>query len=93
MQVAADKITTMDNDSKLRLNFNAQKVFLVLGSSSGKPISITLLLNGKPVAPNGTIVVDRHTLYQLIDQKTAANGLLEIQVNDPGLEAYAFTFG
>jgi cytochrome c biogenesis protein CcdA/thiol-disulfide isomerase/thioredoxin len=92
-QVAADKITSMSNDAKLRLNFNAQKVFLVLGSSSGKPISITLLLNGKPITPNGTIVVDRHTLYQLVDQKTAANGLLEIQVNDPGLEAYAFTFG
>lgn len=92
-QVAADRITTMGNDSKLRLNFNAQKIFLVLGSSSGKPMSITLLLNGKPVTPNGTIVVDRHTLYQLVDQKTAESGLLEIQVNAPGLEAYAFTFG
>lgn len=92
-QVAADRITSMSNDAKLRLNFNAQKVFLVLGSSSGKPITITLLLNGKPITPNGTIVVDRHTLYQLVDQKAAANGLLEIQVSGPGLEAYAFTFG
>ena len=66
---------------------------LILTSNSGKPMSITLLLNGKPVTPNGTIVVDRHTLYQLIDQKAATNGLLEIQVSGPGLEAYAFTFG
>jgi cytochrome c biogenesis protein CcdA/thiol-disulfide isomerase/thioredoxin len=89
-QVAADKITSMSNDAKLRLNFNAQKVFLVLGSNSGKPISISLLLNGKPV---NTLSIDRHTLYQLIDQKTAPNGLLEIQVSAPGLEVYAFTFG
>lgn len=89
-QVSADKITSMSNDAKLRLNFNAEKVFLVLGSNSSKPISITLLLNGKPL---NTVLVDRHTLYQLVDQKTAANGLLEIQVSAPGVEAYAFTFG
>lgn len=92
-QVAEDKITSMGNNAKLRLNFNAQKVFLVLGSSTGKPISISLLLNGKPATPNGTILIDGHTLYQLVDQKTVANGLLEIQVSEPGLEAYAFTFG
>ena len=80
----------MDSNAKIRLNFNAQKVFMVLGSNTGKPISISLVLNGKPLKQ---LIVDRHTLYQLLDLKTAANGLLELKVNQPGLEAYTFTFG
>ena len=43
--------------------------------------------------PRGVVTVDRNTLYELIDQKTPKNSLLEIETDAPGLEAYAFTFG
>ena len=59
-----------------------------------------ITLNGKPVAgsagkdaPGGTVTVARNTLYELIDQHDMKNGLLEIRADQPGLEAYAFTFG
>lgn len=89
-QVNEDKIVSMGSNAKIGLNFNAQKVFMVLGSNTGKPISVSLVLNGKPLKQ---LLVDRHALYQLLDFKTAANGLLELSVNQPGLEAYTFTFG
>lgn len=89
-QVNEDKIVSRGSNAKIRLNFNAQKVFMVLGSNTGQPISVSLVLNGEPLKQ---LVVDRHTLYQLLDLKTAANRLLELKVNQPGLEAYTFTFG
>lgn len=39
------------------------------------------------------LIIERNTLYELIDQKTPGKGVLEILSDSPGLEAYAFTFG
>ncbi|HEY0664901.1 MAG TPA: cytochrome c biogenesis protein DipZ, partial [Gallionella sp.] len=78
----------------------ARKVFLVLGTASGKPVRVTVRLNGAAAgnhagrdAPSGELVVGRNTLYELIDQQTMQDGLLELRADEPGLEAYAFTFG
>ncbi len=99
-KVETQKIIAADAGAALRLNFKARRVFLVLGSASGKPVRISLKLNGEAVggnagkdAPAGMLSVGRHTLYELIDQKTPKNSLLEIHSDAPGLEAYAFTFG
>ncbi len=98
--VSAEKIVADAKGAALRLNFNARRVFLVLGTASGKPIKVKLKLNGAAVgesaggdAPGGVVDVKRNTLYRLIDQKTPKNGLIEIETQAPGLEAYAFTFG
>jgi cytochrome c biogenesis protein CcdA/thiol-disulfide isomerase/thioredoxin len=98
--IAAEKITSTEKGAGLRLNFKARKVFLVLGTASGKPVRVSLMLNGKAVgshagrdAPSGALVVGRNTLYELIDQQTMQDGLLELRADEPGLEAYAFTFG
>lgn len=99
-KVEAEKIVTGENGAALRLDFKARKVFLVLGTSSGKPVHVSIRLNGTAVgsdagkdAPGGVVTVDRNTLYELIDQKSLKSGLLEIESDAPGLEAYAFTFG
>ena len=96
----AERITASDAGAKLQLNFTARKVFLVLGTKDGKPVTATLTLNGQPLgsaagknAPNGKVTVDQHTLYELVNQGAARNGLLELTSNAAGLEAYAFTFG
>lgn len=89
-RIEAEKIVAVEKGAALRLNFKAGKVFLVLGSAGGKPIHVSIRLNGEAA---GTITVERNTLYELIDQKTPRNSLLEIQADAPGLEAYAFTFG
>ncbi|MBU1689926.1 MAG: cytochrome c biogenesis protein DipZ [Gammaproteobacteria bacterium] len=99
-KVGAENITALENGAALRLDFNARKVFLVLGTSTGKPIKVSIRLNGEAVglnagkeAPGGVVTVERNTLYELIDQKIPKKGVLEIQSDSPGLEAYAFTFG
>lgn len=98
--IGSEKITAAEKDAKLRLHFTSKKVFLVLGTKSGKPIEATLTLGGKPLdaqagkdAPKGKLTVDSHTLYELVAQDSPATGVLEITTNDAGLEAYAFTFG
>ncbi|MCE5180605.1 MAG: cytochrome c biogenesis protein DipZ [Betaproteobacteria bacterium] len=99
-KVAAEKIVAGEKGAALRLNFKARKVFLVLGTASGQPAHASLKLNGKEVggdagkdAPSGRLTVERNTLYELIDQKQIKDGVIEIQSDSPGLEAYAFTFG
>ncbi|MFI4957185.1 MAG: cytochrome c biogenesis protein DipZ [Gammaproteobacteria bacterium] len=88
--VESERIISASADATLWFHFKAQKVFLVMGTSTGKPIKITLILNGKPA---GEITVDKHTLYQLVNQKEFQSGMLEIKADAPGLECYAFTFG
>jgi len=99
-KVEREKIVGGEKGAALRLNFNARKVFLVLGGANGKPVRATITLNGEPVggnagkdAPGGTVVVERNTLYELIDQGAPKRGVIEIESQEPGLEAYAFTFG
>ncbi len=99
-RVERERIVAMEKGAALRLNFKARKVVLVLGNANGRPVRVTLKLNGEDVgasagkdAPKGALTVTRHTLYELIDQKVPKNSLLEIDVDEPGLEAYAFTFG
>lgn len=99
-QVNAENIVSESNNAKIRLNFNAKKVFMVLGSRSGKSISVSLFLDGKPLsqfasgnAPKNSFIVDKHALYELVEFTTTRKGLLELDANQPGLEAYTFTFG
>lgn len=97
-RVGAERITA-GRGAALRLHFYARKVFLVLGSATGEPVTARLLLNGKPVgasagrdAANGVVKIDGHRLYELVDQGELGDGELTIEA-DPGLTAYAFTFG
>ena len=90
-------------DGRIAYRFHARDLHLVLGpSADGKPVRFRVLLDGKaPLADhgfdtdaqgNGTI--DGQRLYQLVRQ--AAGGkdrLFEIEFMDPGVQAYAFTFG
>lgn len=98
--IEAEKITAAASGASLQLNFTARKLYLVLGTADGKPANVSITLNGEPVginggkdAVNGVVTVSNHALYELIDQKTTANSLLEIKTDKAGLEAYAFTFG
>jgi thiol-disulfide isomerase/thioredoxin len=93
-------IQSMKIGAALRLHFSARKVFLVLGAATGTPITVHIMLNGKPVlnadgvdVKDGVLTVAHEMLYTLVDQGSAQDGMLEIQADAPGLQAYAFTFG
>lgn len=100
-QINSQNIITGNKLTKLQLNFTARDVFLVLGTTENKSITAKIKLNGKLISAkdagkdvnNGNLTVTGHRLYHLISQSKIQNGLLEIDITDPGLEAYAFTFG
>src|SRR6266508_158274 len=71
--------------ARLRLNFLARSVHLVLGGRG----QVRVELNGRVLR---TVNVTADELYTLVTQKTARAGLLELSFT-PGLSAYAFTFG
>ncbi len=72
-------------DARLRLHFEASKVFLVLGGHG----NVTVLVDGKPVK---TVRVDGDRLYTLVDSPRELQALLELRFS-PGVSGYAFTFG
>jgi cytochrome c biogenesis protein CcdA/thiol-disulfide isomerase/thioredoxin len=99
-RVAADKIVATKANAALKIQFNARYVFIVMGSGTKKPISVSLRLNGKPVnadkataVENGRLVVNTYALYQILALPKFGSGILEITAAEPGLELYTFTFG
>ncbi|TAM63484.1 MAG: cytochrome c biogenesis protein DipZ [Rhodanobacter sp.] len=83
--------------------FRGRDLHLVLGpGSAGKPIRFRVRIDGKPPGAdhgvdtdadgNGTVTAQR--LYQLVRQAGGSGErLFEIEFLDPGVQAYAFTFG
>lgn len=87
-------------NASLKLHFNARKVFIVMGTATGFPINVKVLLNGQEVKSgkgkdvvNGIIKVDRNRLYEALNFQTSQEGIIEISALVPGLEVYTFTFG
>jgi cytochrome c biogenesis protein CcdA/thiol-disulfide isomerase/thioredoxin len=89
-RIGAQSIEAREPGAKLRFDYMAGKVYLVLGSASGRPVRVRVIPNGDATQAK-TLTIDRHALYTLVDQPYG-NGLLELEAA-PGLEAYALTFG
>jgi NAD(P)-dependent dehydrogenase (short-subunit alcohol dehydrogenase family) len=86
----------------ISFRFHARDLHLVLGSTSGKPVRFKVTLDGAApgqdagvdAAADGTGMVKEQRLYQLIRQKGAVRDrTFTITFLDPGVEAFAFTFG
>ena len=87
----------------IAFQFHARDLHLVLGpASDGKPVHFRVRINGKPPGEdhgvdtdaqgNGTI--DGQRLYQLVRQQgRVADRQFEIEFQDAGAQAFAFTFG
>ena len=73
-------------DARLRLNFQANDIFLVLAGSG----QVEALVDGRPVRTIRVSGTPR--LYTVARFPRLARGLLELRFA-PGLEGYAFTFG
>jgi cytochrome c biogenesis protein CcdA/thiol-disulfide isomerase/thioredoxin len=82
--VESERIVAGD-DARLRLNFQARSVHLVLG---GKGL-VKVSLDGRA---KRTVRVNGDRLYTLVSQRAIRAGTLELAFT-PGVEAYAFTFG
>jgi len=82
--------------------FHARDLHLVLGSTTGRPVRFRVTLDGKPpgadagidIAPDGTGQASGERLYQLVRHKgLVRERTFRIEFLDPGIEAFAFTFG
>jgi cytochrome c biogenesis protein CcdA/thiol-disulfide isomerase/thioredoxin len=88
---------------KIVFRFHARDLHLVLGTTKeGKPVRFAVKLDGTPPSDdhgvdtdsNGSGTVQGHRLYQLIRQKgPVEDRTFEIEFLDPGVQAFAFTFG
>jgi hypothetical protein len=101
--VGAEQATLDQAYGSIAYRFSARDLHLVLGpDASGKPVRFQVTIDGKApgtdhgadtdAAGNGTVTSTR--LYQLVRQSGDVEARnFEIQFLDPGVEAYAFTFG
>jgi cytochrome c biogenesis protein CcdA/thiol-disulfide isomerase/thioredoxin len=102
-KVGAESAVLQTTPGKIAFRFHARDLHLVLGpGKDGKPVRFSVRLDG--TAPgedhgsdsdaNGAGTVQQHRLYQLIRQKgPVEDRTFEIEFLDPGVQAFAFTFG
>jgi thiol-disulfide isomerase/thioredoxin len=91
------------SNGRIAYSFHARDLHLVMGPATrGDAVRFRVLLDGQPpgaahgadVNDQGIGTVSEQRLYQLIRQPhPIANRHFEIEFLDPGVEAYAFTFG
>ena len=101
--VGAEQATLDQPDGRIAYRFSARDLHLVLGAgSSGKPIRFSVTIDGRAPGSDhgadtdadGNGIVTSTKLYQLVRQSGSVEAhSFEIRFLDPGVEAYAFTFG
>jgi hypothetical protein len=90
-------------NGRVAYRFHARDLHLVMGPAApGTSVRFRVLIDGRPpgaahgidVDEQGEGTVTEQRLYQLIRQpKPVAERQFEIEFLDPGVEAFAFTFG
>jgi hypothetical protein len=101
--VGAESATANSAGGKISFRFHARDLHLVLAPrEDGKPVRFRVTIDGHaPADDRGTDVdaqgngrVAEQRLYQLIRQSGAVQDrTFTIEFLDPGVQAYAFTFG
>ncbi|POA16845.1 cytochrome C biogenesis protein [Pseudomonas sp. FW300-N1A1] len=101
--VGAEHATSAAAGSRIVYRFHARDLHLVLGPGvEGKPVRFKVTVDGQApgdahgmdVAPDGSGSVTEQRLYQLVRQPgDVAERTFSIEFLDPGVSAYAFTFG
>jgi hypothetical protein len=101
--VGTNAVELNELGGRIAYNFHARDLHLVMGPATrGSSIQFRVLIDGQPpvgasgfdVDDEGNGTVSEQRLYQLIRQaKPIAERRFEIEFLDPGVEAFAFTFG
>ncbi|WP_337269983.1 cytochrome c biogenesis protein DipZ [Oryzifoliimicrobium ureilyticus] len=101
--VGAEAAILDRRDGIIAYRFNARDLHLVLGpGAEGKPVRFQVTIDGHPPGPDhgvdidaeGNGIVTATRLYQLVRQSGAVKPkTFAIRFLDPGVQAYAFTFG
>jgi cytochrome c biogenesis protein CcdA/thiol-disulfide isomerase/thioredoxin len=99
----AEQVTLNQGTGSIVYRFHARDLHLVLGpAKNGKPVRFRVTIDGaapgdshgSDVAADGSGIIDSQRLYQLVRQSGAVGDrTFSIEFLDPGVQAYAFTFG
>ncbi|MEK7584607.1 MAG: redoxin domain-containing protein [Patescibacteria group bacterium] len=101
--VTEEESTNRRADARIIYQYGAQKVFLVMSAAGGNIMEVRR--DDQPLDPsiagediyfengNSYVRVQEERLYRLIEDQTPGTHTLELIIRDPGLNAYAFTFG
>lgn len=101
--IGSEHAALNENDGSIVYRFHARDLHLVLASpAGGTPVRFRVTIDGKApgdnrgmdVDSNGDGVVNGQRLYQLVRQGgDVVDRTFEIKFLDPGVQAFAFTFG
>jgi cytochrome c biogenesis protein CcdA/thiol-disulfide isomerase/thioredoxin len=102
-KVSEENAVLQSAPGKILFRFHARDLHLVLGTTKeGRPVRFVVKIDGAPPGDDhgvdtdasGAGTVQGHRLYQLIRQKgPVEDRTFEIEFLDPGVQAFAFTFG
>jgi cytochrome c biogenesis protein CcdA/thiol-disulfide isomerase/thioredoxin len=96
----SDESATAVRHAQIDARVTARKVFLVLGTSDGRPRQVQVLLDGRPLPESeagedvtgGRLTVRGQRLYRLVSLPRVEDRRLTLRL-PPGVSGYAFTFG
>ena len=100
-QVDSESSTTVSS-SEIEYNFTGNEVYLVMNPAATGASTVKVLLDGKTISAaqagtdvvNGVITLDNDRLYNLVNlHGKAGQHKLILQFQNPGIQAFAFTFG
>ncbi len=73
---------------QINLKFHAGKVHIVAASQA--PATLSIMVDGRQ---QPSVTVQGSKLYTLFDSKEYTDHVIQIEVNQPGFQAFTFTFG
>ncbi len=100
--IGPEKVTLVRGSGRIVCRFHARDAHLVLSSGGREPIPFHVLLDGEAPGSAGGVDVDEDgnglvgdgRLYQLVrEHGPVRERTVEIVFQEPGAEAYVFTFG
>jgi thiol-disulfide isomerase/thioredoxin len=80
--------TNQNAGATITYKYDAKNVYMV--AAAALPITLKITLDGQPA---GTVTVQVNQLYNIIQGANYGEHTLQITVENPGLQAYTFTFG
>lgn len=97
--IEGESALNISANAKIVFRYNAKDMYLV--GSSDKGVTITIREDGKivgadkgaDVSADGTVLIKENRLYKLIQASDYGEHTIEIIIENPGLKAFAFTFG
>ncbi len=76
------------SSGSIQLRFNAAKVHFV--AESVEPVRAEVFIDNKKIRD---LIIEASDLYTLFEAETAADRVIEIRFEQPGVKAFTFTFG